>query len=85
MNYYWMSFCDPARPEGSKFLGALIVRADDESEAVRRSWMLDLNPGGEIELFAIPDQFHERIPADWVESRLITKQECDAFERQFGN
>lgn len=81
--YYWMSFVDADRPkvEGEdRFLGALIIRAADAYEATFRSHFLKLNPGGEVMMFCIPHQFHERIPPDWIETRLITRKECEEFE-----
>jgi hypothetical protein len=85
MGYYWMSFCDPKNLVGSKFLGALIIKASDDLEAVRRSWSLGLNPGGEVVFYEIPKQYESRIPDDWVESRLINRAECDEFEKKWAS
>ena len=81
--YYWMSFVDVSKPkvEGEdRFLGALIVEAVNEYEAVWRSRFLKLNPGGEIMMFCIPQKYHERIPPDWIEKRLITRKESEELE-----
>jgi hypothetical protein len=83
MSYWWMSFCDPEKPKGQKFLGALVIRADDHFEMMKRSWMLELNPGGEVAFFEIPKQYEERIPHDWIETRLLTKNECEEFEHRW--
>lgn len=85
MGYVWMSFCDPTRSKGEHFLGALIIRADEIEQALHRSWMLELNPGGEVMSYEIPEEYHERIPPEWVETRLITKSECDEFERKWAS
>jgi hypothetical protein len=85
MKYWWMSFCDPKRPKGDKFLGALIVTGEDHKAMLARSWLLELNPDGEVEFFEIPEQYHSRIPQGWVETRLITREEAEAFERKWSN
>jgi hypothetical protein len=78
-----MSFCDNSLPEGERFLGALIVRADNEIEMLQRSHHIGLNPGGEIAFFQIPEHYVYRVPADWIETRLITKVECDEMEKKW--
>jgi hypothetical protein len=83
MSFWWMSFCDPDRPEGDRFIGALVIRADNAHEMIDRSWALDLNPGGEIAFFEIPKQYEPRIPPDWIETRLLTKTECETFDAGF--
>ena len=83
MSYWWMSFCDPIRPKGDKFLGALIIRADNHFEMLTKSWTLKLNPGGEVTFFEIPKQYEQRIPRNWVETRLLTKAECEEFENRW--
>ena len=85
MGYYWMSFCDAEKPAGSMFLGALIIEAPNPLEAIERSWELELNPGGEILFHEIPEVYYERIPADWIETRLITRKECEDLENKFKN
>ena len=44
---------------------------------------MNLNPGGEVEFFEIPEQYHSRIPQEWVETRL--NEEAEAFERKWSN
>lgn len=83
MTYWWMSFCDHDLPSGEKFLGALIVKADTVEEMVNRSWELGLNPGGEILFFAIIKEYEKRIPLDWIETKLITKEEAGEFEKRW--
>jgi hypothetical protein len=85
VTYFWMSFCDPEKPEGSRFLGALVIKADSDFEALARSWFLELNPGGEMLFYEIPELYHERIPTDWIETRLITRKECETLENRFNN
>jgi hypothetical protein len=47
-NFFWLSFCDVTKPKGSQFLGACIVSANDIESAVQKSWILGINPGGEV-------------------------------------
>lgn len=44
----WMSFCDPAKPKGSQFLGVIIMRSPGIAHAIDRSHRMGINPGGEI-------------------------------------
>lgn len=83
MSYWWMSFCDPDKPEGTQFLGAAIIKADNHFDMMTRSWLLGLNPGGEVAFFEIPEQYEKRVPNDWIESRLITKIEADELEKKW--
>lgn len=53
---WWLSFCDPDKPEGERFLGAAIINVENDVEdddlgflaAVHRAHRLGLNPGGEV-------------------------------------
>jgi hypothetical protein len=83
MSYWWMSFVDPHEPEGEQFLGALIIVADTREDMMVRSWMLDLNPGGEVAFFEIPKQYEYRIPPEWIETRLLTEEEVLDFEKKW--
>lgn len=44
--YWFMSFCDSARPKGTQFLGALIGRGVTLPDACKGAWREGLNPGG---------------------------------------
>jgi hypothetical protein len=85
MKYWWMSFCDPERPTGDQSLGALIITGEDHIAMLARSWLLELNPGGEVQFFEIPKEYYSRIPQEWVETRLITREEAEAFEKKWSN
>lgn len=52
--YFWLSFCDPDKPEGTQFVGACIIRGDNMIEAVQNAHRLGINPGGEVQGFEIP-------------------------------
>lgn len=46
--WWWMSFTDPDLPEGEQFLGVVLMNAESPEEALTGSWLLGLNPGGEV-------------------------------------
>jgi hypothetical protein len=53
--WYWMSFVDPDRPAGDRFLGVAIVWADGPVTAVSKTHELDINPGGEVAIVRLPE------------------------------
>lgn len=61
MKWWWMSFKDPGRPRGQRFLGVCVVRAEDLPGALRTSWLMKCNPGGEVATWVIPV---DRLPPD---------------------
>ncbi len=81
MKWYWLSFCDPDRPTGSQFLGAAIVAASGEIEAVKVSHVLGCNPGGEVVMVEVPQCGEEAntVLKKWSD-RLFTRDETDAFD-----
>ena len=85
MSYWWMSFCDPERPEGTRFLGALVIYACNETEAIEKSHLLKLNPGGEVMFFEIPRKYEYRIPIEWIDCKLLSREECDEFDKKWSN
>jgi hypothetical protein len=82
MSWWWMSFCDAERAEGDRFLGALLIEAQDEYDMVTRSHALKLNPGGELMFFKVPGEYEECIDPS-ITYRLLSRAECEAFERRF--
>lgn len=86
MSYWWMSFVDADRPkgEGDRFLGGLIIEADNALRMLTKSHALGLNPGGEVMFFKIPEKYEYRIPMDWVDRKLINRDECNELEAEFG-
>ena len=45
--WWWLSFCDPDKPEGSQFLGGIFTKAAGFVSAVQKTHDLGINPGGE--------------------------------------
>lgn len=50
--YWQMSFSDPDRPAGSRWLGGTVVQAATVRAAIARAHLLGINPGGEVQ--AVP-------------------------------
>jgi len=75
VQWWWLSFTDPGRPEGSQFLGVTVVQAPDDTSAVVTAHVLGINPGGEV-LTAGP--LPDDIDQTWC-NRLLTKEEAEAF------
>jgi hypothetical protein len=71
---WYLSFAD-----GRGFLGGLFVRADDLSEALTRSHLLGLNPGGEVEGYHLPPEAVAELPSPWIE-KLLSKADLVAFD-----
>lgn len=46
MRWWWLSFVDESRPEGDQFLGACVVQADSEHEAIDEARAQGCHPGG---------------------------------------
>ncbi len=79
---WWLSFVDPDRPEGQRFLGVSIVHADDQIHAVQRAWDLGCNPGGEILIAGVDEHaLGQYVPPKWC-GRLLTKEECALFDAE---
>lgn len=55
MKTFYMSFSDPELPEGHRWLGACLVKAEDHEDATKKAWKAGCNPGGEI-LFVEPER-----------------------------
>lgn len=78
---FWLSFCDPSRPAGRKFLGCAIVGGAENGDAVRRAWDLGCNPGGEVVSAEIAPEIAPMVGDDW-RNRLLTRAEVDLFSSQ---
>ena len=75
MASFWISFSDPERPVGSKFLGVVIVEAADEDEAIALCTKAGFNPGGDI---AVEDISARAPPREWFDRFLSPKESRDA-------
>ncbi|MGO9134120.1 MAG: hypothetical protein ACLP8A_08755 [Methylovirgula sp.] len=75
VSVYWISFSDPERPVGAKFLGVVIVEAANEAEALAQAASAGLNPGGEPTFEELSDPLP---PRDWFNRLLNGKESRDA-------
>jgi hypothetical protein len=77
MTFWWLSFCDPHKPEGSQFLGACIVEAPAMELAAPAAWLLGCNPGGEVMIVEV-----EIMPPPEFVGRLMDRAEIGCMERR---
>lgn len=75
---HWLSFADGALPEGTQFLGVVIVRAPNFIMAVQLAHLMKINPGGEVKGLPIPNDM--KIHPTWV-NVLLTRAECERFDQ----
>lgn len=76
---WWLSFVDPTLvppvdeqvPGGRSFLGVAVVHAIGPAHAVRRSYELGANPGGEVQIFPVPDGY---VPVSY-RNRLLNRRD----------
>lgn len=76
--FFYMSFCDPYLPKGTRFLGAVIVSASDFIDAVIKTKTLGINPGGEIQSVEFPD--NSGVPEEFID-RLLSREDIMRFDR----
>jgi len=46
--WWWLSFMDPKKPAGSRFLGVIVIEAASFDMAIRTTHAMWINPGGEV-------------------------------------
>lgn len=73
-SWWWLSFCDPAKPTGEQFLGVCIVKGGGAWEAIQNAWAMKINPGGEVQSLQIPE---EHLPDPKYHNRLMSKAELE--------
>jgi hypothetical protein len=77
----WLSFCDPKRGKGYRFLGACIVPGNSVPLGARIANVLGCNPGGEVMGHLIPEDRIPLINAKWM-NRLLNRAECAEMDRE---
>jgi hypothetical protein len=70
LSWYYLSFADD-----EKFRGGVIIEGFSDLDAVSRSHMCGLNPGGEVMMIPVPNVY---IPPEKFRNRLLSKD--DVFE-----
>lgn len=73
MTFFYISFATDAG-----FLGATIVKADDEQDALVEASFLGLNPGGEAMILATPDEIKDQPDFEMLFNRLASRAEMTA-------
>lgn len=76
---WWLSFIDEDRPEGERFLGAIVVRAKSMPEAVEVTHALGINPGG---LVGGLTWANESEPPESYHDRLLSSADIADMERE---
>jgi len=69
--WWWLSFCDPEKPAGQRFVGVTLVRGSAFLQAVQEAHRLGINPGGEVKGTQIPE------PAPKFRNRLLGREETE--------
>lgn len=70
--WWFLSFCDNARPAGQQWTGVCAVQGSYMIDALRAAWALRVNPGGEALGTPIPQ---DKIPAAEFRNKLLTTRE----------
>jgi len=73
--WWWLSFVDPGRPEGDRFLGVVVIQGTDFRDAVEAAWNLGVNPGGECKGMEIPWDILEKTAPEKYRNRLVKAPE----------
>jgi len=68
---WWLSFCDTKNPSGYQFLGVAIVEAPGFISALKKTWTLRINPGGEVKGWPV-----EGVPPEYRD-RLLSREEVE--------
>lgn len=66
--WWWLSFVDPEKPYGQRFLGVAIVQGYGVASAANRAHELGVNPGGEVKAVELTG---DDIPAREFRNRLL--------------
>lgn len=78
MTWFYMSFVDPERPAGDRFVGGCYVQGASMPEALDRSWRLGINPGGEVKILELPDDKFDALVPEGDRERLLSREEVEA-------
>jgi len=77
--HFWLSFADIDRPQGTRFLGAVVTAAETMFEAIVKAEALGINPGGEVHGTGFDNLV---IPMHYVD-RLLSRTECEYLDALF--
>ena len=71
--YVWMSFVDPKKEKGDRFIGVIIIKAFGKTDAMWKSWDIGINPGGSISFDEWPVKGYKG--PNLVLNKLLSKKE----------
>jgi hypothetical protein len=77
MMMQWLSFADPELPEGTQFLGVIIVHAPTFMEAWAWTHAAGINPGGGVQGVEFDDA--APVPPEYV-GRLLSKADVETLD-----
>lgn len=75
--WWWFSFVNPDLPEGQQFLGGAAVQGLTATDALARSHILEINPGGEAAFDPFPNGL---VPPEEYRERLLNQAECQTLQ-----
>jgi len=84
VSLWWLSFADGTRPDGDQLLGIAIVEAADLGTAIKASWALDCNPGGEVKGMWCDPAMVERLSFSLPVGKLLGPTEARALANRIG-
>lgn len=77
--WWWLSFCDGAKPKGSQFLGCVVIQGCGIGWACHSAHALGVNPGGECAGYPFPAGVE---PPKSYRHRLLTRAECEQLDAE---
>lgn len=81
LTWWWLSFVDPDRPEGDKFVGACIVQGWGVVSASMEAHARKCNPGGQVK--GVP--FPEHVDASEWAHTVLNREQVDQFNQWMEN
>lgn len=88
---WWISFVDPDKPTGDRFLGVSIIdgtkvadldEANEFDSVMDESWRVKANPGGAVQAGRLPENSVRIVPESFI-GRLLNKVEVDEMNAKF--
>ena len=88
---WWISFADPSKEEGDRFLGVSIIDGtrftdlDQKSEfeaVMDEAWRLKANPGGVVQAGRLPEDIAPIVPESLI-GRLLNTEEVNELNAKF--